>query len=80
MRHEKGYEEDEAEVHFWLGRCLQRLHRTDEAIEEYTQSLRRDPNNAEVYQARGNLYEKVGQTDKAKSDHAKASELGIEHK
>ncbi len=75
MRVEKGYDEDEAEVHFWLGRCLERLHKSDEAINEYSESLRRDPQDAEVYRARGRLYKKLGQTDKAQADLAKAKEL-----
>ncbi len=75
MRVEKGYAEDEADVHFWLGRCLDRLHRSDEALNEYAESLRHDPQNAEVYRARARLYRKLGQTEKADADLAKAKTL-----
>ena len=75
MRAEKGYEDDEAEVHYWIGRCLQQVHKPEEALAAFTEAIRRDPQYADAYEARGHLYRQLGQTDKAKEDLAKAKEL-----
>jgi tetratricopeptide (TPR) repeat protein len=75
MRTEKGYEEDQPEVYYWIGRCLERLGKPAEAITALGEAIRLDPNNAAAYRARGRLFEQLGQKDKAQADLKKAKEL-----
>jgi tetratricopeptide (TPR) repeat protein len=75
MRKEQGYAEDEAEVQFWIGRCLAQLDKADDALAAFNEAVRLDPDHAEAYQARGRLYQKLGETAKAERDFAKAKRL-----
>lgn len=72
---EKGYEDDEGEVHYWIGRCWQRLGKPTEAVKALSDSIRLDPTNAPAFRARGKLYEQLGEKDRAEADFAKAKEL-----
>lgn len=80
MRTEKGYEEDEAEVCYWIGRCFERLGKTSDAITAFDESIRIDPNNPAAYRARGELHQQAGHLDKARADFAKAKALEGEEK
>jgi tetratricopeptide (TPR) repeat protein len=80
MRAEKGYEDDEADVCLWIGRCLQRINRPTEAMTAFDESIRLDPENPEAYQDRGNLYQQLGKPDKAQADWKKAQELEAKYK
>jgi len=75
MRIEEGYEEDRAEVYYWLGRCLAKLNKSAEALAAYDESIRLDPQSAPAYRARGEVYEKLGEKTKAAADFARAKEL-----
>jgi Flp pilus assembly protein TadD len=75
MREEEGYEEDQSEVQFWIGRCLARLNKPAEAIAALGEAIRLDPENVAAYQARGRIYQKQGEEAKAKADFATAKEL-----
>lgn len=72
---EEGYEADEGDVHYWMGRCLERLGKPAEAVKALDDSIRLDPDNAPAFHARGKLYERLGEKDKAKADFAKAKAL-----
>ena len=75
MRTEEGYDEDQPEVYYWIGRCLERLGKPAEAVTALGEAIRLDPSNAAAYQARGKLYQQLGQKDKAQADLKKAKEL-----
>jgi Flp pilus assembly protein TadD len=75
---EEGYGDDEGDVHYWMGRCLERLHMPAEALKAFGEAIRLDPDNAPAYQARGKLYQQRGENDKAQADFAKAKELESE--
>jgi tetratricopeptide (TPR) repeat protein len=75
MRAEKGYEEQQPEVYYWIGRCLERLRKPAEAVTALGEAIRLDPHNADSYRARGKLYQQLGQPDKAKADLEKARKL-----
>jgi tetratricopeptide (TPR) repeat protein len=72
---EEGYEDDEGDVHYWMGRCWQRLGKPAEAIKALSDSIRLDPNSAPTFRARGKLYQQIGEKGKAEADFAKATEL-----
>ena len=75
MQDEEGYDEELADVSYWLGRCLVRLNKPSEALEAFSEAIRLDPENAPAYRARGELYKKLGEKAKAEADLAKAKEL-----
>jgi tetratricopeptide (TPR) repeat protein len=79
MRDEKGYEEDLSEVQYWIGRCLARLHKQTRALASFSEAIRLDPDSADAYQARGELYQALGQPSKAAADLAKAKELSADN-
>ena len=79
MRDEKGYEEDQSDVHYWIGRCLARLNKPAEAIAALSEAIRLDPQSAAAYQARGQIYLKLGEQSKAEADFAKAKQLKAEN-
>lgn len=72
---EEAYEEEESEVHYWIGRCLARLDKPTEAITVLSEAIQFDPDNAPAYRARGRLYEQLDEKNKAEADMAKAKEL-----
>jgi tetratricopeptide (TPR) repeat protein len=75
MRDEKGYEEDRADVQYWIGRCLARLNKPAEAIAALSEAIRLDPRSAAAHQARGQIYQKLGEQAKAEADFTKAKKL-----
>lgn len=75
MLDEKGYEEDQSEVQHWIGRCLAHLNKPLQALAAFNEAIRLDPENADAYQARGQLYQKRGEQAKSEADFRKAKEL-----
>jgi len=75
MRNEKGYEEDEVDVHYWIAHCFERLGKRQDAVNEWGEVIRLDPNNIDAYEARARLYEQLGDKKKADADLAKVKEL-----
>lgn len=75
---EEGYADEESDVHYWMGRCLEQLQKPDEAIAALTDSIRLDPDNAAAYQARGKLYKRLGRNDEAEADLAAAKRIESE--
>ncbi|MCE5269243.1 MAG: tetratricopeptide repeat protein [Planctomycetaceae bacterium] len=75
MKGEEGYEDEAADVFFWIGRCLARLNKPAEAVEAFSQAIHLDPESAATYRARGEQYQKLGDKAKADGDAAKAKEL-----
>ena len=75
---EEGYGDDEGDVHYWMGRCLEQLDKPGEAVFALTASIRLDPDNAPAYRARAKLYKQLGQNDKAKADLDAAKKLESE--
>jgi tetratricopeptide (TPR) repeat protein len=75
MHKEKGYEDDEAEVCYWSGLCLERLNRPNDAVTALDESIRLDSSDPEAYQARARILQKLGKADQAKADLDKAKQL-----
>jgi tetratricopeptide (TPR) repeat protein len=75
MQNEEGYQEDEAEVYYWSGRCLERLGRPVDAITALSESIRLAPEDATAYLARARIYQRLGEQDKAQADLKRAKEL-----
>jgi tetratricopeptide (TPR) repeat protein len=75
MRDERGYEDEQSAVSYWLGCCLARLKKPSEAIAAFNEAIRLDPDDVAAYRARGEQYEKLGEKSKAAADAAKAKEL-----
>ncbi len=59
----------------WLGRRTAYLGRYREAIEIYTEGIRKHPNNPEVYRHRGHRYITLRELDKAITDLNRAGRL-----
>ena len=78
MYDEEGYDEDLADISYWLGRSLIRLNKPTEALEALNEAIRLDPETAPAYRARGELYKKLGEKAKAEADLAKAKKLESE--
>ena len=64
-----------ANISYWLGRSLAGLNKPSEALEAFNEAIRLDPENAPAYRARGELYNKLGEKEKAEADLAKAKGL-----
>jgi tetratricopeptide (TPR) repeat protein len=78
MREEEGYDEEQSDVSYWLGRCLIGLHKPTEALEAFSDAIRLDAESAAAYRARGELFKKLGKKEKADADLAKAKKLESE--
>ena len=76
MQAEEGYEEDQADVSYWIGRCLVRLDKPAEAVAAFSEAIRLDPDNAAAYRARGEHYEKLGEKAKAEADSRQGEGIG----
>ena len=50
----------------------------DQAIADFTEAIRLDPDNADIYHDRGLAYGKKGDESKSQADLSKAKELGYE--
>jgi tetratricopeptide (TPR) repeat protein len=72
---EEGYEDDEPDVHFWMGQCYARLDKNEDALAQFTKSIELDSDNAAAYRARARLYREMKQNDKAEADEAAAKRL-----
>jgi Flp pilus assembly protein TadD len=75
MIEEEGYDEEDSDVSYWIGRCYVHLNKPAEAIEAFTEAIRLEPHSAESYRARGEVYEKLGEKTKAEADLKMAKEL-----
>jgi hypothetical protein len=80
MRNERGYEAENADVQMWIGRCLLRLGKPDQAVEALTEAIRLDSGEAEAYQLRGQAYRRIGKSNEAEADLAKAKQLPAQEK
>ena len=67
--------ESEAEKHFFAGYELAEQGRFEEAIGEYDEAIRLDPQDADAYNNRGVSYENLGQFQRAIQDHDEAIRL-----
>ena len=59
------------------GQALVALGRYDEAAEQFTAAIRRNPNDATVYQARARCYLAMGRHQEAATDQGKAALLAV---
>jgi tetratricopeptide (TPR) repeat protein len=62
----------------WLSKQAYDAHaaeRYDEAIERYSEIIRRDPNNAWAHLSRGRAYQAIGEKGNAELDLRRAHEL-----
>ncbi len=75
MYDEEGYDEELADISYWLGRSLIRLNKPNEALDALNEAIHLDPQNAPAYRARGELHKKLGENAKAEADLAKAKKL-----
>ena len=75
MLAEEGYDEERAEVYYWIGSCLLKLNDPAGALAAFNGAARLDPHNAAAYRGRGDAYEKLGQKDKAEADFELAERL-----
>lgn len=75
MHDERGYETENAEVELWMGRCLLRLDKPQEALEALNEAIRLAPHDPEVYELRSKAYRAVGDVKKAEADAARAKQL-----
>ncbi len=78
MQDEEGYEEEQADISYWLGRSLVRLDKASDALDAFNEAIHLDPQNAPAYRARGELCKKLGEKSKAEADLAKAKKLESE--
>jgi tetratricopeptide (TPR) repeat protein len=65
MCDESDGEDDHADVHLWIGRCLLKQKKNKEAVEEFTTALELLPDYAEVFRYRAKAYEQLGEKEKA---------------
>lgn len=75
MLAEPGYEDEQSDVWFWIGRCRARLGKPTEAVAAFSESIHLEPHDPATYRARAEQYEKLGEHAKAQADTAKAKEL-----
>lgn len=59
------------------GQALVALGRYDEAAEQFTAAIRRNPNDATIYQARARCYLAMGRHQEAATDQGKAALLAV---
>ena len=68
MAGDKEYAEERGRVYIWIAHCRLKLGETDAALEALTESLRLEPDSANVYHDRAVAYEIKGELDKALND------------
>ncbi len=68
---DKEYAEERSRVYIWIAHCRLKLGETDAALEAFTESLRLEPDSADVYHDRAVAYEIKGDLDKALEDLSK---------
>lgn len=66
----------QAEAHFYRGEALNRLGRSDEALDVLLRAVELDPDNARAYQVMGMLYDRKRMPELATAMYRKARELG----
>ncbi|MFQ5674631.1 MAG: hypothetical protein ACE5G1_01940, partial [bacterium] len=66
---------NDADAIIWLGRRMAYLWRYRDAIEIYSEGIKKHPNNAKLYRHRGHRYITVREFDKAIADLEKAAKL-----
>ena len=75
MCKETGYDEEIPDIFYWIGQCCAAQKKPAEAEKALSEAIRLDPEHAEAYAARGEVYEKLGEKEKAKADFEKAKKL-----
>lgn len=65
-----------AEAYFLRGHTYVFTHNYEQALKDYTNSIKINPNNARAYSSRGYCYILLHEKEKANSDFEKARELG----
>jgi Flp pilus assembly protein TadD len=65
-----------AEAHFYRGEALNRLGRSDEALDVLLRAVELDPDNPRAYQVMGMLYDRKRMPELATAMYRKARELG----
>jgi tetratricopeptide (TPR) repeat protein len=78
MQKEEGYDEELSDISYWLGSSLIRLNKSTEALEALSKAIRLGPQSAPAYRARGELYKKLGEKEKAEADLDNAKKLESE--
>lgn len=68
---------DYAEAYYNRGFVYRIKEDYKRAIEDYTKAIEIDPHNADAYYRRSKAWLHLGETEKAKSDMAAASSIGI---
>lgn len=68
-----------ARDHFRRGYRAAEEGRKQDAIKEYTEAIKMDPDYAAAYNNRGNLYRNLGDFEKALEDYNKAIELNLNY-
>jgi tetratricopeptide (TPR) repeat protein len=76
MCDESDGQDDHADVHLWIGRCLLGLKQPKEAVEEFNTAEKMLPDYDEIFQYRSQAYEQLGEKEKAEADAKKFKELG----
>ena len=71
--------EDTAEWHFNQGNKLAEQGRYEQAIEDYDQAIRLNPEDADAYYNRGIVYYELGQLERAIEDYDEAIRLNPEY-
>ena len=66
----------QAEAHFYRGEALNRLGRSDEALDVLLRAVELDPDNARAYQVMGMIYDRKRMPELATAMYRKARELG----
>jgi tetratricopeptide (TPR) repeat protein len=66
---------DHADVHLWLGRCRLRLNEPKKALEEFNAALELESHDPNIYRARADAHQKLGEKEKAEADLKRAETL-----
>jgi tetratricopeptide (TPR) repeat protein len=72
MRTDEDYDDELYDVLYWLGRCLLRLDKPKDALAALNESLEMNPHNSAAYRTRADVYDKLGEKEKAKADRETA--------
>lgn len=78
MRSEAGYEVEQADVQFWIGRCRLRSGEAAAALEALNEAIRLDPTSSAAHYVRGEVFRQLGKTKEADADFAKSKQLEAE--
>lgn len=75
MLAEEGYPAAVGRVQFWIGECHLELGNLAAALRAADAAIDFDPDDADAYELRAEVYEKLGDANKAAADRARASQL-----